>query len=177
MFGTKVRSLFRRRSGDSVNNSKDAAHRRAVLVDNGHALLAERYAIDWVQYRTADGVRTTWKGPEDKNESYFCSDQPIYSVAAGKVVDTADDMPDNVPRSGKCAISIDFTNTTGNHVVVEIAPYVLYAHIRPGIVQVKVGDMVKVGDILGHVGNTGSSTQKTADSGIGVKTKTPSQRP
>jgi len=148
-------------AGDSVNNSKDAAHRRAVLVDNGHAWLAQRYAIDWVQYRTVDGVRTTWKGPEDKNDSYFCYDQPIYSVAAGKVVDMADGLPDNVPHLGKYAVSIDFNNAAGNHVVVEIAPsrYVLYAHMRPGTVQVKVGDMVKVGDILGHVGNTGSSTE------------------
>lgn len=148
-------------AGDSVNNRKDAAHRRAVLVDNGHAWLAQRYAIDWVQYQTVDDVRTTWKGPEDENESYFCYNQPIYSVAAGKVVDMADGLPENVPHSGKYAISIDFNNAAGNHVVVEIAPnrYVLYAHMRPGTVQVKVGDMVKVGDLLGHVGNTGSSTE------------------
>jgi hypothetical protein len=148
-------------AGDAVNNMKNAAHRRAVLVDNGHAWLAQRYAIDWVQYQTVNGVRTTWKGPEDKNESYFCYNQPIYSVAAGKVVDMADGLPENVPHSGKYAISIDFNNAAGNHVVVEIAPnrYVLYAHMRPGTVQVKVGDMVKVGDLLGHVGNTGSSTE------------------
>jgi hypothetical protein len=148
-------------AGNSVSNRPDAAHCRAVLVDDGHAWLAQRYAIDWVQYQTVDGVRTTWKGPEDKNDSYFCYNQPIYSVAAGKVVDMADGLPDNVPHSGKYAISIDFNNAAGNHVVVEIAPdrYVLYAHMRPGTVQVKVGDMVKVGDILGHVGNTGSSTE------------------
>jgi hypothetical protein len=148
-------------AGNSVSNRPDAAHRRAVLVDDGHAWLAQRYAIDWVQYQTVDGVRTTWKGPEDKNDSYFCYNQPIYSVAAGKVVDMADGLPENVPHSGKYAISIDFNNAAGNHVVVEIAPdrYVLYAHMRPGTVQVKVGDMVKVGDILGHVGNTGSSTE------------------
>jgi hypothetical protein len=50
----------------------------------------------------------------------------------------ADDLPDNVPHSGKYAVSIDFDNAAGNHVVVEIAPshYVLYAHMRPGTVQV-----------------------------------------
>jgi Peptidase family M23 len=148
-------------AGDSVNNRPAAAHRRAVLVDDGHAWLAQRYAIDWVQYQTVDGVRTTWKGPEDKNESYFCYNQPIYSVAAGKVVGMADGLPDNVPHSGKYAIAIDANNAAGNHLVVEIAPgrYVLYAHMRPGTVQVKVGDTVKVGDILGQVGNTGSSTE------------------
>jgi hypothetical protein len=148
-------------AGDSVNNRPTAAHRRALLVDDGHAWLAQRYAIDWVQYQTIDGVRATWKGPEDKNDSYFCYNQPIYSVAAGKVVGMADGLPDNVPHSGKNAIAIDANNAAGNHLVVEIAPgrYVLYAHMRPGTVQVKVGDTVKVGDILGQVGNTGNSTE------------------
>lgn len=148
-------------AGDSANNRPEAAHRRAVLVDNGHAWLAQRYAIDWVQYQTVQGVRTTWKGPEDKNESYFCYDQPIYSVAAGKVVDMSDGMPENVPHSGKYAMPIDFTNAAGNHAVVEIAPhrYVLYAHMRPGSVRVKLGDHVGVGEIVGNVGNTGSSTE------------------
>ncbi len=148
-------------AGDSVNNGPDAAHRRAVLVDNGHAWIAQRFAIDWVQYQMVDGVRTTWKGPEDKNDSYFCYGKPIYNVAAGKVVDMSDGMPENVPHSGKYAIPIDFNNAAGNHVVVQIAPdrYVLYAHMQPGTVRVKVGDRVRTGEIIGLVGNTGSSTE------------------
>lgn len=148
-------------AGDSVNNLPDAAHRRAVLIDNGHPWLAQRYAIDWLQTQIVDGVRSTWRGPEDRNGSYFCYDKPIYSVAAGKVVRVADGLPENVPHSGKYAIPIDFDNAAGNHVVVEIAPgrYVLYAHMRPGTVNVRLGDEVRVGDRLGHVGNTGSSTE------------------
>jgi len=148
-------------AGDSVNNRPDAAHRRAVLVLNGQAWLAQRYAIDWVEYQTVDGVRTTWKGPEDKNDSYFCYGQPIYSVAPGKVVDAVDGLPDNVPHSGKFAIAVDADNAAGNHVVVEIAPhrYVLYAHMRPGTVRVKNDQHVGVGEIIGLVGNTGSSTE------------------
>ena len=148
-------------AGDSVNNRPDAAHRRAVLVENGHAWLAQRFAIDWVQYQAVDGVRTTWKGPENKNESYFCYSQPIYSVADGKVIDMADGLPENEPHSGKYAIVIGADNAAGNHVVVEIAPqkYVLYAHMRPGTVRVKIGENVHTGEILGLVGNTGSSTE------------------
>jgi murein DD-endopeptidase MepM/ murein hydrolase activator NlpD len=148
-------------AGDSINNGPQAAHRRAVLVDNGHAWLAQRYAIDWMQYQTVDGRRTTWRGPEDKNDSYFCYDQPIYSVAAGEVIDMSDGMAENVPHSGKHVVAIDFNNAAGNHVVVEIAPhrYVLYAHMRPGTVLVKIGDRVGVGQIIGHVGNTGSSAE------------------
>jgi Peptidase family M23 len=148
-------------AGDSVSDRPDAAHRRAVMIDDGHAWLAQRFAIDWVQYQTVDGKRTTWKGPEDRNESYFCYDKLIYSVAAGDVVDASDGMPDNVPHSGKNAVTVDFQNAAGNHAVIEIAPhrFVLYAHIRPGTLQVKKGDHVSVGQIIGHVGNTGSSAE------------------
>lgn len=148
-------------AGDSVSNLPDAAHRRAVLIDNGHAWLAQRFAVDWVQIETVNGAATTFKGAEDKNDSYFCYDQPIYSVAAGKVVEMSDGMAENVPHSGKYAVPIDFNNAAGNHVVVEIAPhrYVLYAHMRPGTVQAKLGDHVRVGQILGRVGNTGSSAE------------------
>jgi hypothetical protein len=148
-------------AGDAVNNGPDAAHRKAILITDGRAWLAQRYAIDWVQIQKVDGAYTTWKGAEDKNESYFCYDQPIYSVAAGKVVGMADGLPENVPHSGKYAFELSFDNAGGNHVVVEIAPhrYVLYAHMKPGTVRVKVGDQVAVGDVLGHVGNSGSSTE------------------
>jgi peptidase M23-like protein len=148
-------------AGDSVNNGTDAAHRRAILITDGRPWLSQRYAIDWVQIKNVDGVTTTWKGPEDKNDSYFCYDQPIHSVAAGKVVGMSDGMPENVPHSGEYAVPITFENAAGNHVVVEIAPrrFVLYAHMRSGSVRAKVGDTVGVGDVIGHVGNTGSSTE------------------
>jgi hypothetical protein len=148
-------------AGDSVNNRPDAAHRRAVFIDGGRPWLSQRYAIDWVQYQTVDGVRTTWRGPEDRNDSYFCYGQPIYSVADGTVIEAQDGLPENVPHSGKYAVAIDANSAAGNHVVEEIAPhrYVLYAHMRPGTVQVKAGQLVRAGEILGHVGNTGSSTE------------------
>ena len=116
-------------AGDSVNNGPDAAHRRTILITDGRPWLAQRYAIDWVQIQKVDGAYTTWKGAEDKNESYFCYDQPIYSVAAGKVVGMADGLPQNIPHSGKYTVELTFDNAAGNHVVVEIAPrrYVLYA--------------------------------------------------
>lgn len=148
-------------AGDSANNGPGAAHRRAVLLDHGHAYIAQRYAIDWVKYHIVNGEGVTWSGPEDKNTSYFCYDAPIYSVAGGKVVEALDGMPENVPHSGKVAIDVNFANAAGNHVVVDIGYglYALYAHMRPGTLRVKAGDTVKAGDLLGHVGNTGNSTE------------------
>jgi murein DD-endopeptidase len=148
-------------AGDSVHNDPDAAHRRTILLLGGHPWLAQRYAIDWVRYRIANGVATTWSGPEDQNSSYLCYDAPIYSVADGIVVDAMDGIAENIPHSGKYAVGINFINAGGNHVVVDIGGnrYAFYAHMRPGSVTVKVGERVKAGQILGHVGNTGSSTE------------------
>ncbi len=148
-------------AGDSVNNGKDAAHRRAILVIDGRAWIAQRYAIDWVQVRDVDGKLTTWRGAEDRNASYFCYGQPIYSVADGTVVAATDGIAENVPHSGTHAEPITFDNAGGNHVVVKIAPnrYAFYAHMRPGTVQVKVGQSVHVGDLIGDVGNSGSSEE------------------
>ena len=78
-----------------------------------------------------------------------------------KVVEASDGMAENIPHSGTYAEPITFDNAGGNHVVVEISArrYAFYAHMRPGTVNVKVGDQVHAGDLIGHVGNTGSSTE------------------
>jgi murein DD-endopeptidase MepM/ murein hydrolase activator NlpD len=47
----------------------------------------------------------------------------------------------------------------GNHLVLDIGNgrYVLYAHMRKGSVQVQVGDVVRRGQVLGQVGDSGNS--------------------
>ena len=47
----------------------------------------------------------------------------------------------------------------GNHVTLRIAPgiYVLYAHMKPGSVRVRVGERVRRGQVLGELGNSGNS--------------------
>jgi hypothetical protein len=136
-------------------------HRRALMVEGGQAWLAQRYAIDFAQFHIVDGKAFTWEGPENQNSSYFCYDQRIHSVAPGKVVEIMDGLPENVPHSGKLAIDLTWQNAGGNHVVVDVGfgLYAFYAHMRPGSVAVKQGDIVTAGQILGHVGNTGSSTE------------------
>ena len=81
-------------ASDSTHNTADAAHRRTILLLEGQPWLAQRYAIDWVQYRMVDGEATTWSGPEDQNASYFCYNAPIYSVASGTVIAAMDGLPE-----------------------------------------------------------------------------------
>jgi hypothetical protein len=148
-------------AGDSVNNSPDAAHRRAILFDKGEAYLAQRYAIDWVRCRIVNGVGTTWSGPEDKNSSYLCYDAPIYSMTSGTVTEVLNGIPENVPHSGKMAIDVNLVNAGGNHLSsISVMVFMRFTHsMRPGTIKVKVGDEVKAGDILGRVGNSGNSTE------------------
>jgi hypothetical protein len=82
-------------------------------------------------------------------------------VADGTVTEALDGIPENVPHSGKYAVDLTFMNAGGNHVVVDIGNhrYAFYAHMRPGSVKVKAGDRVRAGQVLGHVGNTGSSPE------------------
>jgi hypothetical protein len=47
----------------------------------------------------------------------------------------------------------------GNHVILRAGDvYAGFAHLRPGSVQVRVGERVAEGDVLGNVGHTGNST-------------------
>jgi len=138
--------------------SNTSAHRRAMLPVNGQPHIGQRYAIDWIQLG-ADGK--SFAGDEHKNSSYHAWDQEIHAVANGKIVEAKDGIPENVPNSGKLAVPITYDTLAGNHVIQEIGDghFAAYAHLRPGTLKVKVGDTVHAGDVLGHLGNTGNSSE------------------
>ncbi len=138
--------------------SNTSLHRRAMLPVNGQPHIGQRYAIDWIQLG-ADGKSFT--GDEHNNRSYHAWDQEVHAVANGKIVEVRDGIPENVPNSGKLAVPINYDTLAGNHVIQEIGDghFAAYAHLRPGTLKVKVGDTVHAGDVLGHLGNTGNSTE------------------
>jgi len=138
--------------------SNTSQHRNARLVINGHNYFAQRYAIDWIK-RDAQG--NSFKGDESKNESYYCYGENVYAVANGKIVAIKDDLPENVPNSGKTAVDINYDTVGGNYVVLQIDKnhYAFYAHLIPGSIKVKVGDNVRRGQILARLGNTGNSSE------------------
>ena len=138
--------------------SNTSAHRRAMLPVNGQPHIGQRYAIDWIQLGD-DGKSFT--GDEHTNSSYHAWDQEIHAVADGKIVEVKDGIPENVPNSGKIAVPITYDTLAGNHIIEELSEghYAAYAHLRPGSLKVKVGDTVKAGDVLAHLGNTGNSSE------------------
>jgi hypothetical protein len=134
--------------------SEFTAHRGTVLPVNGAPHVAERFAIDFVQLDPLDRL---FEGPLDQLSSYPYFGDEVHSATAGKVVGVVDNIP-NTP-AGAFPPAITAEKAGGNHVVVAFAGghYAFYAHLQPGTVRVKVGQTVKVGQVLGLLGNSGNS--------------------
>jgi Peptidase family M23 len=130
-------------------------HVRALLPLNGRFALAQRFAIDWEQI---DDQNRLVKGDRSKVKNYTIFGKDVIAVADGTVVATRNDLPEQPP--GKLPDNLSIDQADGNFVVLDIGngAFALYAHMQPGSVKVAAGAMVKVGDLLGKVGNTGNTS-------------------
>lgn len=95
---------------------------------------------------------------------------PVYAVQDGTVIAAHDGAPDRHRLSMALdlvrlllfgpKVAQPFSNLGGNHVILQCGSFFpLYAHLMKGSVQVRVGDTVCTGQMLGSVGNSGSSLQ------------------
>jgi biotin carboxyl carrier protein len=134
-----------------------SSHRRALIPVGGHARIAQRFAIDWVQ---VGDDHNTFTGDASNNASYHAYGQQALAIAAGTVVEVRDGIIENVPQKPP-AVPITLDTVAGNHVVLDLGGgvFAMYAHFQPGSIKVKVGDKVKVGQVLALVGNSGNSTE------------------
>ncbi len=143
---------------------------------HGTHLIATTYAIDFV---AVQGRRTSpyrgWRTllTTEPPEQFFAFDLPILAPANGRVVAVHDGEPDHSARRSQFALlSYALTQGSrvragaaaiaGNHVIVELAmpnTFAVLAHLRAGSVQVRQGDAVSTGDVIGRCGNSGNSTQ------------------
>jgi murein DD-endopeptidase MepM/ murein hydrolase activator NlpD len=130
-------------------------HRTAVMPINGQWLAPERWAVDWVQV-TPDNLMVT--GDPSLNESYPQYGHDIIAVANGPVVSVRDGMPDQT--AGKDPVGMTLDKAAGNYVLQDIGNGLcaLYAHLKPGSVAVTAGQVLRQGDKLGLLGNSGNST-------------------
>lgn len=154
-----IRSPIRGKNWSAANGpSNTSAHRRSVLPANGQPHIGQRYAIDWIQLGD-DGK--SFAGDKHKNSSYHAWDQEIHAVADGKIVEVKDGIVENVPNSGKNAVPMTSDTIAGNHIIQDLGDghFAAYAHLRPGTLKVKENDTVHAGDVIGHLGNTGNSSE------------------
>lgn len=141
--------------------SNTSAHRRALLALDGVPEIGQRFAIDWVKFG-ADG--RTYSGDPRKNSSYHDWNLPVIAAAEGRIVAVTDGVAENTPdpvHPEKRAVVLNLRNLPGNNVVEDIGGgrYALYAHLRPGSITVKPGDIVRRGQVLARLGNSGNSSE------------------
>jgi murein DD-endopeptidase MepM/ murein hydrolase activator NlpD len=79
---------------------------------------------------------------------------PVQAVSNGKVVFAGPSMikaPNGEPAGGGYIVRIKFKSNLKDFTA-------SYMHLQKGTIKVKVGDKVKMGDVLAKSGNTGEST-------------------
>ena len=88
-------------------------------------------------------------------EDYYAFGKPVAAPVNGYVVAFRDDLPDNFIGN------VDRANNWGNYIIIksDYGYYVEISHLMHDSVNVKVGDYVKVGDIIAKCGNSGYSPQ------------------
>jgi murein DD-endopeptidase MepM/ murein hydrolase activator NlpD len=138
--------------------SNTSGHRRALIPIDGHAVIAQRFAIDWVKLGNEG---QTYRGDKLDNKNYFAYGVDALAVADGVVTEVKDGIPENIPGANSRAVPITLETVGGNHVIIDIGGgnFAFYAHLQPGSLRVKLGDKVRRGQVIGLVGNSGNSTE------------------
>ncbi len=136
--------------------SNTSSHRRTLLTLNGSTTIAQRFAIDWTQIGPDGQI---FRNDPASNANWTPYGADVLAVAGGRVVSAVDGLAENDPTADAKAINITYDNATGNHIVLDIGHgrYVLYAHLKTGSLKVQAGDVVKAGQVLAALGNSGKA--------------------
>lgn len=129
-------------------------HRSALLPTNVTLRGPERFAIDFIRI---DAQGRSLVGDPKNLASWHFYGAEVIAAAGGKVVEAINNLPNQVP--GKFPTDITPVTAIGNHVIIDIGEgrYALYAHLIPESVAVRVGEVVRTGQLLGRLGNSGNS--------------------
>jgi hypothetical protein len=138
-----------------------AHHRRQNVLRGGHYRPnSVRYAYDLMVTNAAGDL---YHGDRFIKENWFSYGAPIYATAAGTVVDSATNIPENSYKDGQVVYPPNLDDIdpigAGNHVVVDHGngEFSIFVHMKPGSVRVKKGDRVSAGQQIGEIGFAGDT--------------------
>ena len=134
------------------------------MTSGGHNDFSTAFAIDLDGLDQKDGELSE----ADENAADAGYGREIIAPAAGTVVYARNDVPDNSPPGKEPdhngpyyrALHDPAMALAGNCVVIDHgnSEYSVMMHMQPGSVTVTVGDLVATGQVIGRLGNSGSST-------------------
>ncbi|MEE4114806.1 MAG: urea transporter [Marinilabiliaceae bacterium] len=109
-----------------------------------------RHAWDFI---ITDAGNSQFKNEGKLLEDYYCYGKPVVAPADGEVVYMIDNIPDN---------SLGVPNVKenwGNTVIIRHNDYLFssLSHLVPGSINVKEGQKIREGEIIGRCGNSGRS--------------------
>ena len=121
------------------------------FINYHYAYTSQRYAYDLVIMK--DGQ--SYKDTTIRNENYYAFNKEVVAPADGRVVKVIDNVADNIPGE------MNESQPEGNYVIIEHQnnEYSMLAHFKQHSIQVKVGDSVKQGQVVGLCGNSGNSSE------------------
>lgn len=139
----------------ALNVSNNYGHRNAFFSMDGQWFVPERWAVDYIKLTNNNQI---YSGDPQNFSSYPCYDQDLLAVKEGKVLKVVDGL-DNL-AIGATLQNMTLDNLGGNYVLIDIGDgySAFYAHIIKNTITVKEGDMVKTGQVIGKLGNSGNST-------------------
>jgi Peptidase family M23 len=130
------------------------AHGGANKLINYHYLnKSQRYAMDILKLNKY-GFRCNGIYPKELNR-YCIYGEPVYAPADGKVIRVVSDSEDLIPPER------DSANIAGNHIIIKTNEdiYMVLAHLLKGSINVKNGDEISRGQMIGKIGNSGNTSE------------------
>jgi hypothetical protein len=140
-----------------INQSTNGYHFYTMFFVGGKLWRGERFAFDNLQLN--DQMDNFYEGDPKVNESYFNYRDTLYAVADGTIHKLTDGRPQN-KGDAQDVVFASIDEYGGNYVIQDIGNglYAFYAHCAPYEFFVAQGDVVKEGDPIGLLGNSGNST-------------------
>lgn len=134
----------------------ERGHRTSIYVLDGRARIPARFAIDWVRL-DEDAKRA--RDDEAEVANWYGYGAEVLAVADAVIAQAKDDMSEDATiASARGPMPLE--NGSGNYVTLDLGGgrYAFYEHLKHGSIRVKVGERVKSGQVIGLLGNSGSSS-------------------
>ena len=136
--------------------SMERGHRTSIYTIQGRARIPARFAIDWIRL---DSDAKHARGDESKIANWYGYGAEVLAVSEAVVADARDDIAESESISESQG-PIPLENASGNYITLDLSNgrYAFYEHLKHGSIRVKRGDRVKTGQVIGLLGNSGSSS-------------------